>query len=321
MGSCNRKYLDSATVHYLELRSPGTSTFDMEKIQAMIRERILFPQVVVEDDRRALLSSISQVKCLIPSFRTFFENQKFMEPCSLILKALLGPSEKRSLWRGFQANFWRPENIKVQYCENKLATFQRGNLQLVPAYQDCPENYEKRLGYLQLWLFCFRHFPQMTPLTPRLASRREKATIEQNYALWPALGALACKLGFRTDVAELYAKKDPDVEQAAQFLSSSRPGSIDQVNYEKCLQNIVCEMKGLSGITEQTGFCKFTRSTRYSLDRRCGRPYNDDHTNDKNFLFAPSLVHEPLPDGEERDITSLYVKRDLIQAFFGDVSD
>ena len=99
---------------------------------------------------------------MIPFLRTFFEDQKDLEPSTKMQKQLLGVKSKRPIWKEFKANYWGHESeIKVQISETK-------NL-LLPGPLGKKER--AKLGYLQSWMFCFRHWPEMTSFTPRLESR------------------------------------------------------------------------------------------------------------------------------------------------------
>src|SRR6186713_3303299 len=92
--------VDSLTVRNLELSAPGISEFDAAHVANLMDEGMIFPSLQNRDARQAILTSIQSIRCMIPSLRTFFEDLKYLEPCSLILKSLLGRSETRPLWDG-----------------------------------------------------------------------------------------------------------------------------------------------------------------------------------------------------------------------------
>ncbi|PVH95990.1 hypothetical protein DM02DRAFT_536228, partial [Periconia macrospinosa] len=149
-----RDHVDTATVCGLELRAPGKSRYDMEQI----RDNAKIFSSLDGNRRSLLLERAVQVNCIIPSLRTFFENQKYLEPCSLILKGLLSPNEKRSLWKSFSANYFPPQHLEVQVSETEHTAISPQSLGLP---RDKCVLYQRRIAYIQLWLFCFRNFPEM----------------------------------------------------------------------------------------------------------------------------------------------------------------
>jgi hypothetical protein len=246
--------------------------------------RKIFVSVIDDSSRAQLLDCILFQKHLIPSLRTFFEDQKYLEPCSMILKSLLDDTEKRPLWRAFGANYWAPNNTQLQYSEGTCSMV---DLQLPPSDQ---EEMGKRLAYLQLWLFSMRHFPELTDFKPRIQSRKNER-IRRTYSAvrLQQLGCLAVKLGFRT-------RKALDLAMRVAEWS----------------EDIVQEMQ--QPLTLETSTLKFTSTRRLPRERRNGRPYDQDHDLDQASLF-PFVFYQNIEPG--KDITSLFVKRNIFQAFLG----
>lgn len=275
-----------------------------------MRSHAIFPSLRDEAARCMILDRLLTHSCLIPSLRSFFENQKYLEPCTVILKELLGAKEKRSLWVALRANFfWVPEDIVQIQSSEGWHSF-RSLQSNVQALKEESFNF----GYMQLWCFCLRHFPEMTKssLAPRSEARRKPTQRDQSLALWKQFGSLALKLGFKTDHAVRLAEDNTDIKEAEQFLRSARPGwklkSCEQV---RKIVEILRELEAPN--PTRTAPPRFTSDQYWPHERRCGRPYDNDHDHDKNNLFIPLLYSSV---GRGTDVSSLFVKRDMLLAFF-----
>jgi hypothetical protein len=279
-----QEHVDEITVSELELLAPAVSSRDRRHVESLMKDRKIFVTVVEERSRAELLRNILSQTHLIPSLRTFFEDQKYLEPCSTILRSLLDDSEKRTLWSAFRANYWAPSKVQLQYSEGTCALV---DVQL-PLYSD--KDLGSKFGFLQLWLFCARHFPETTSIKPRIQSRKSKRIMrEYSFSRLQQLGCLAVRLGFRTQKALNLALEAADWTEDV---------------YEKMQQPI-------SMLTENPSF---TSNGYWPRERRTGRPYDEDHDNDQEALF-PLLFYHRIKPGY--DITPLFVKRNMFQAFLG----
>ncbi|KAF1973235.1 hypothetical protein BU23DRAFT_568532 [Bimuria novae-zelandiae CBS 107.79] len=288
-------YVDSATVRGLELRAPGVSKADLQEI--MQNSEILSAASDVE--RTKAIEQFRQTKCIIPSLRTFFENQKYLEPCSSILRKLLGACKpKQSLEAGFGARYFGRDSFIIQRSENHVLAFplqEAGTLN---------RGWERKLGYVQLWMFCLRNYAEMTEMAPKLGSRRVKAKKKYNQALWHRLATLAWSLGFDTEEIRRLRDQDPDKAQVRRLLQTIRP-------YHNVDHKVIEEVSSIVS----TG--RLTSSTRYPTNIRCGQPHYDDYEEDKDNLFLPLLWQKVDEENEDVDVTALYRKQDLLYAFFG----
>ncbi|CAI6338124.1 unnamed protein product [Periconia digitata] len=305
-GSCH--HVDTSTVQSLELRAPGVSKCDAHNI---MHDSKIFSSVN-HQQRSLYLSRVSLIKRIIPSLRVFFENQKYLEPCSLVLRSLLSANEKRSLWKAFSANYFTPQQFEVQTSEYEHTIV---NTTILNMPRDEQQQYQKQIGYLQLWLFCLRNFPEMTSITPRIGISGKKVRSKRNEALWQRLGFLACKYGFRTERAEQLAAANPDKEHIDQFLSAARSGCDRHNEYDNIVSKIMALIETIpvspresSEILVGSNFCDFAF--------RDGRPHQDDHEADKNSLFLRLFSIDTQSMGAHTEFTTLYVKRDLLEAFF-----
>ena len=264
-----------------------------------MEEKLIFPGLLNDDERSSVLCSIKSITYMIPSLRTFFEDQKYIEPCCSILKTLINdPIKTRSLWGGYSSIFIAPEIFRVQFTEK---TSKRVSSQC-----------QKELGYLQLWLFCLRNYPEMTDIKPLLTSRGTKIQWEQNLGLWQKLGTLAVNLGFRTPKAVTLAKGDPDRECARRFLAMARPYCSDLDSPVNVITRVLKEIEEHSPIPTDAFF---TSSQPLSYDRRCGKPYGNDFASDRSALFL-TLFSKEIKCGPH--ITPLYVKRNALESFLID---
>lgn len=299
-------YIDNATVRGLELRAPGVSKADLREI--IQNSEIL--SAASHAERAQAIEKLKQIKCVIPSLRAFFENQKYLEPCSWILRKLLGTCEpKRSLEAGFGARYFGRIPFLVQTSEQHVHTL---------PLQEPTNGCERKLGYVQLWMFCLRNFPEMTEMTPRLGSRKQKAEKIHKQASWHRLATLAWRLGFDTEEIRRLKDQDPDRAQVRGLLQTVRPSH--SIDHEVHIDRIVDVLNSLEEVPSIVRTGNLTGRTRYPPNVRCGRPYYDDHEEDKDHLFLPLLWRKIDEGREDVDVTSLFVKRDFLFAFFGKVS-
>ncbi|KAJ6201926.1 hypothetical protein J3E72DRAFT_180998 [Bipolaris maydis] len=316
----HRVHVDSRTVSMLEMLAPSVSTRDAARARQLMLDGCIFPQLEDIHARNEILNRIQSQKCMIPSLRTFFEDQKYLEPCSKILKQLLGVKSKRPIWKEFKANYWEHESkIKVQISETK-------NLPL-PGLLGKKER--AKLGYLQLWMFCFRHWPEMTSFTPRLESglkitdeadmrnievRPKSARRDHNPALWQRLACLAMQVGFETSNICKLAGEDAEMVQAKQFLNSARPEwESNRSDCERKIADILKSMQGTSSQKPQTPIWVDDGVMSWPREKRCGKPHEADHEHDKSVMFATMFYH---PLQSSQTITSALVKRNVLEAFF-----
>lgn len=293
--------VDALTVQKLELCAPAISERDRISIKSWMQSKTIFPTITDSHKRDALLENILLIPCLIPTLRSCFENLKYLEPCCTILKQLLGSKQNGTIWRGFSAVYFRPENLNVEYLEDQITPLS-------------PTTFEgdRWLGYVTLWAFCMRHFPEMIYVAPKKEQGKQKPVVkEPNPALWHKLGNLAVIQGFRTDRALELQKQDPDRELAIHFLKQAKPGCGDDIS--RPVSQVTQVLKSMKPSHGERQLPQFTSEAKLLSNRRCGRPFEDDHVKDQSSLFVPSIFFADCVQGTE--ITSFYVKRDLCHSF------
>ncbi|KAL9078312.1 MAG: hypothetical protein Q9157_002775 [Trypethelium eluteriae] len=300
--------VDDATVENLELRVPAVSQADLDDIRGSFQSQQVFPQVTDDTKRHILLNNVESIFCLIPSLKTFFENLKYLEPCCQILKRLLPMERPRTLRRELWAHYYRPESALVEYAEYDLKTHSRSTIEE-----------ERWMAYQQLWLFCLRHFPDMSTVLPRKEAKKARPCPRAtNDVCWQHFGDLTVRLGFRTPEALRLQGQDPCTLLAARFLESAKAGP--EKLQATDIQTVATVVRRLGTHRGSVTPPRFTTDESESgllpIDRRQGRPFEDDYLNDRSSLFLPFLYHN-LPSSRGSDITSLFVKRDFIVHFVG----
>ncbi|KAL1629899.1 hypothetical protein SLS56_005169 [Neofusicoccum ribis] len=293
--------VDRDTVEKLELLAPSASSRDRESIERMVASGHVFGEVTDQTARTTLLSHIISIPGLIPSLRSFFENLKYLEPCSNILKKMIPPRERRTIFQSLSGSYFAPNEQIVEHAEHRRRRRSK-------------RGYEKDiwLSYVQLWAFCMRHFPAMTQLSPRKELGKDKPSSYSNTSLWHYLGSLAASLGFKTEQALNFQSQDPHEALAEQLLRSAHPESTPDTRLVEGVASILKQSETTSG---SAGAPRLTREDCLSVERRCGRPFEDDFAEDKDFLFIP-FIYECEPSSG-RDVTPFFVKRDMFHSFFG----
>ena len=285
LGDVPKAAVDEVTVSNLQTLAPARSSEDLNQVKSLIDLKMIFPTISDSTRRNALLSNISGVSCLIPSLWTLFENLKYLKPCCTALKKLSGASGKKTIRHALADSYHCPPQLIVEHAEND-----RSFEQPISFGED------KRLGYLQLWLYAMRHYPQLTGEMPHAEhGKRKPQTEEINPECWSRFGRLAVSLRFRTkhaldlQHAEL-TPEDGYAMQIADILKKARQSSLGNPRLREI---------------ERVG----------SDRRRTGLPFPNSHWADRGALFLPSIYGEMAGTGNS--ITSFFVKRDMFHSFFG----
>ncbi|KAK5010494.1 hypothetical protein LTR28_009568 [Elasticomyces elasticus] len=148
--------VDSRTVSAVQALAPSHSSSDKASIEDAVREGSVFAGVTDDDSRSRIFRNFCSVLGLVPSLHTFFENLKYLEPCCTVLKRLLNPGNKKTIWRGLTGCYYRPDRPVTEYAEDDRRQHSPTDLAT-----------DRSLAYKQLWLFAMRHFPEMTAVAPR----------------------------------------------------------------------------------------------------------------------------------------------------------
>lgn len=295
--------VDSATVQYLESLAPRASHVDEEHIRTLMHDRSIFARIVSQSDQDIILRNLLSFEGMIPSLYTFFEGLKYLEPCAKILRSLLPPRSKRSIFQSFSASYFRPTQLRIEYAHNDTRS-----------HPSDTYDQDRALGYHQLWLRALRDFPSMTDVAPRKETDQEKPLVsEPNPILWQNFASLAMSQGFRTAAAEELSARDGIHQLAEQVLKRA---NFEPTRLAVATRGIVDILKSLTAsATPSDAVPAFSGEECVPKERRCGRPFADDHHYDREFLFLPYIHQSIQCQGSE--ITTFYCKWEMLRTFLG----
>jgi hypothetical protein len=264
-----------------------------------MRERVIFPSVVDEGLRRALLANIITIPSLIPSLWTFFETLKFLEPLCDILRRLIGTKMKGTIRRSLLGCFFPPEKSRVQKSKKYYVEF-RAQLDQVKAAE---------IAYVGLWAFCGRHFDELSTFAPRKVNGKGKPLIvEQNPVLWQRLATFASDQGFRIPEATQLGMQDPRSKLAVDYLRKANPLSAHFSAAQ--IQRVVLAGSLPEDPAEAVPELDATQLVK---ERRFGRAFEPDLEEDKHHLFVPTIYQ----DQDFQRVNLRFVRRDLFRCIFG----
>ncbi|KAK4982611.1 hypothetical protein LTR50_007666 [Elasticomyces elasticus] len=297
--------VDSRTVSAVQALAPSHSSSDKASIEDAISEGSIFAGVRDEDLRSRVFRNFCSVPGLVPSLHTFFENLKYLEPCCTVLKRLLNPGNKKTIWRGLTGCYYRPDQPVAECAEDDRRQHSPTDLAT-----------DRSLAYKQLWLFAMRHFPEMTAVAPRKELGKGKPGVKQSSPiLWQRFGDLAVSLGFRTRQALDLQREDPSKALAVQLAHSIDSATAADDVLVTRLASLVRQIRARHKTPSVFGFAFGSDARDTPVDRSYGRPLEDSHNADRSALFLPVLWRDYGPPSTY--ITSLMAKRDMFTGFFG----
>ena len=171
------------------------------------------------------------------------------------------------------------------------------------------------LGYKQLWLFAWRHFPELSAIAPRKDSGRPKPSSKgSDERSLHRFARLARSLGFETDSIQHILSNNPDFNMSRDFLRRVRPPDSYDVSDLACQPVIDGVLQYLSMIREhRQPPMKTMESAEVPRASRCGRPHEKSHRKAKEVFFPDHFETPTLGI-----VTHLSVHRDIFDTFFGD---
>lgn len=180
-------------------------------------------------------------------------------------------------------------------------------------------------SYRQLWLFAWRHFPEMTGNAPRKDPRRPKpAKVGIEYSWWDSISVLAYKSGYTNTLNPFVGA---DEMMTREFLRHARPPQLyyfDDSVFDLNVRRICDALKQIQprGVGIEAPEISSDRDSCGSdLSLRCGRPFEQAFHNDVGRLYLRYLYKDYRDAQRKRYITSFAVKRDIFHAFFGSPLD
>ena len=302
--------LDSHTVEVLEGRCPCYSTEDLLFVEQRLSRREIFASPSFDVHRGQILQRVREIPHLIPTIHTFLEDTKYLEPCAKIMKVLLHGKVNGSIRQAFD----RLHNGQPTFLEQL----------------DEAESVERVLGsgfearwksYRQLWLFSWRHFPEMTGQSPRKDPRRPNPVkLSVEYSWWRAISDLASRCGY-TDIPNPYV--DADETMAREFLRRARPPQLyqfDDTAFDLNVRKICDTLKQVQRscpVLPTPDLTSDRESCGPDVSSRCGRPFEQAFLDDVGRLFLHHVYKDSLCASRKRYITTFAVKRDIFHCFFG----
>ncbi|KAL9057395.1 MAG: hypothetical protein Q9162_002340 [Coniocarpon cinnabarinum] len=302
--------LDASTVEVLEGLAP--QSIDFATIKDRFKEGTVFAGVSGAAARQDLLQNLQGVETLTPSLNTFFQNLKYLEPCCAALRCILPRKMRKTICQAF-TNAWASCERRVIETKEGMRWCESRNVEA-----------ERRQGYIQLWLFAMRHFSELTNHAPRRDWGAEHAPNQPlNPITLQRFAHLASSLGFRTRQAQTLQDTDPFGELANEVLTtagvSDAPSrAVHEVaNVLRCYHRTSNDVRSQEGVQESVLELHPLTATEVDHEAvtRYGRPFQANHFHDQQYLYLDFLTeHGPNPHGK---VTSLQVKRDILQGFLG----
>ena len=302
--------LDSHTVEVLEGRCPCYSTEDLLFVEQRLSSREIFASPCFDAHREQILQRVREIPHLIPTIHTFLEDTKYLEPCAKVMKVLLHGKVNGSIRQAFD----RLHNGQRTFFE------QLDEAEDVERLLDSGSEARWR-SYRQLWLFSWRHFPEMTGQSPRKDPQRPtpvKLSIE--YSWWRAIADLASRCGY-TDIPNPYLEADETM--AREFLRRARPPQLyqfDDTAFDLNVRKICDTLKQVqrsNPVPPSPDLSSDRESCGPDVSFRCGRPFEQAFLDDVGRLFLRYVYSDSLCASRKRFITTFAVKRDIFHCFFG----
>lgn len=303
--------VDASTVAILQSTAPGASAEDSRQVVDGMRTGSIFAGVHDPNVRATLLANLLCLPGLVPSIHTVFEGLKQLEPACAVMKQLAGGhgiSIREAMWGAFQPTAWGP----VERGEGIIAEGRWAD-----------EAAQRWFAYVQLWVFCLRHFPLLTSFAPRKdASRPTTAARRPVEALQHRLGKLAVESGFGTAEAQRWAHRDPAAALAQRFCDEVRL-AMGEPEDGLCarLHKVLASADRRAPSANEAKAPAFFGTIDLPRHRRTGRPFAAEFEVDRRELFLAGLLLPPDLEAARRHgydrLAVAFVRRDLIDSFFG----
>lgn len=310
------------TVHSLQRRAPEVSTVDRAYISQVMDDGAIFPSVV-GTKRKAVKDAILRLKVIIPSIKSLHENIKYLALGSMVLKDKIFDKSLRTTIRQTAFDHWTPPSTLLVQVGNNC-TIQYHNLEKMEMWD---------LSYKQMWLLLFRNFPELSGVPPRKetgdGSDKEAGlemtpdTVCEGKSLMAEqeLVNLVLSLGIKTRKIVRLSALDPKLETLYKCVSSIYSTKSQTWRKSKA-EEMLCYLQNQpeAESTKDTPVeVFFSAPEGECLERRWGRPFQFAHISNKNLLYLPNLVESSIEEPDSMP-TSIYVQRDLVDAFFGKTS-
>ena len=304
---------DRFTVEKLQLRVPGRCGTDHDAVKPLMDNGSLFEFVHDPRKRHRIWQNILRVPTLIPSLYGLAEDKKFLSPLAKILKKLFVIAPDQTLRGALMSHFREQEKtdaLPVQESETSIQCY--GSIPMQQFHW----------GIVQIFLFAGRNFPSLIPETPLKEHDLAKPVPRQpDMHVWASLARLARELGFDSEEIRRLVASDPDEDAAAVFLLQARPCPTYHYD-ERQFQEHKREIRQMVNTARRTARALsvpklFTERGGESLERRCGRHWEQAYQYDRDYTFLPFLWADNQDQGY--GLSSLFVRVAVYNAFFGNL--
>ena len=274
-----------------------------------MHRQILFPMITDEFRRARILKRLQESECMVPSLHTFLEDTKWLEPCANILRKLLPSGCRSSTKKALNGcyNYSRKHNGIIRIQSRNIGLSNREGSQ-----REAVES-----GYRQLWLFAWRHFPELSSLLPlKDVGKSKPRAVASNEQCWQKLAELASSLGFQSDQIDYLRNQNSDHRMAIEFLQQTRPKEFYHLSDEVRTHGAVAICQLLSSIGRPArnipDDIPITADPKIPVEYRCGRPREQSLKDSKPRFFLPDVYAT-----KSKALSHFSIHRDIFQAFFG----
>jgi hypothetical protein len=166
------------------------------------------------------------------------------------------------------------------------------------------------VAYTELWAFCSRHFDGLTACTPRKEIGEPKPHVKgPNPITWQHLAKFALSRGFQITHAQALVAKEEQYhsELALDYLHKAKPMCPDFSSDH--VQTVLTAVRSDLSLNTHESILQLPH---LSLDRRSGRPFERNFTQEKNIMFFSQLYSGPPCEDSSLRLS----RRDLFSCIF-----
>jgi hypothetical protein len=273
----------------------------------------LFEFVKDAQKRHRIWQNILKVPTLIPSLYGLAEDKKFLCPLAKILKKIFVVAPDQTLRGALMSSFKDSERTDASPVQESESSTQL-----------CAASPTQQLhwGIVQLFLFAGRHFPSLIAETPLKEHGRSKPEPRlPDMHIMVSFARTARDLGFDSEEIQRLITSDPDEDAAAMFLLQARKPptyTYDERQFQQHKRNIRRILSTAHKATRSLSApIFFVERGGESLERRCGRHWEQAYQYDRDYTFLPLFWRDN--DDQGYGISSLFVRVAVYKAFFGNL--
>ncbi|KAI0534967.1 hypothetical protein GGR58DRAFT_504754 [Xylaria digitata] len=287
--------VDGHTVEGLQLRAPGYSSHDFSVVAKLFQEGNLFPAIQGQGDRKRIWENLRSIPHLIPSLYSLFEDVKYLKAPAKIVRQLCPSSRfstREAMWRIFTGMGLPSNEYSIQVWETDFRCLHG------------PASDQFEFGYLQVWLYAWRHWTELVPEYPRKEDGEDTPMPQRpDPRRWCGIATLAAKVGFESDEISHLIASDPDREIARETLLKARDPEYFGYD-ESAFEGYVTQLVSIFSLAREKPRVDSTPvmlvpGCGESLERRCGRVFDNAYKNDRKHLFLPQLYDLNLGNGSD----------------------